>query len=380
MGLLGDIFSTLDSGKRKVKGLLSDPLGELGLLGTRLYEDTQNMNQLAAMAYPMAKIDPRPSLDTPQGREGYVAQNAARNKLAELAANMGMSAATVWHGSPHKFNKFDSSKIGTGEGAQAYGHGLYLAESPDVAKAYRQQLASTDFTYADEAAKTAMKQATNFDDHVWGVIDRFAKENSADPKATAAAIRKYADRYSSGRSALQSAADLMDAGRMAPTEAGALYKVDLPDDAIAKMLDWDLPLSQQAPEVQAAVAKFKAATIPESGLDMGGGRIFANHEGQVKPNSSSPYVLKAGDALFDISQRDIERMLMSDKGEAAYTRMTSLLGGQGQASQALRQAGIPGIRYLDGGSRGAGTGTRNYVVFPGNEGLLTILERNGVKP
>ena len=37
-----------------------------------------------------------------------------------------------------------------------------------------------------------------------------------------------------------------------------------------------------------------------------------------------------------------------------------------------------GIRYLDGNSRGAGAGTSNYVVFPGEEGLLTILERNGV--
>lgn len=43
----------------------------------------------------------------------------------------------------------------------------------------------------------------------------------------------------------------------------------------------------------------------------------------------------------------------------------------------LRKAGIPGIRYLDGGSRSAGQGSSNFVVFPGNEGLLSILERNG---
>jgi hypothetical protein len=42
----------------------------------------------------------------------------------------------------------------------------------------------------------------------------------------------------------------------------------------------------------------------------------------------------------------------------------------------LRQQGIPGIRYLDGGSRGAGSGTSNFVVFPGEEGALKILERN----
>ncbi len=48
-----------------------------------------------------------------------------------------------------------------------------------------------------------------------------------------------------------------------------------------------------------------------------------------------------------------------------------------EIAQALNGRGIPGIRYLDGGSRGAGGGTSNFVVFPGNEGLLQILERNG---
>ena len=46
------------------------------------------------------------------------------------------------------------------------------------------------------------------------------------------------------------------------------------------------------------------------------------------------------------------------------------------AAEKLRSLGIPGIRYLDGGSRGQGQGSSNYVVFPGNESLLTILERN----
>lgn len=46
----------------------------------------------------------------------------------------------AYHGSPHDFDKFDLSKIGTGEGAQAYGHGLYFAESEPVAKSYRDKL------------------------------------------------------------------------------------------------------------------------------------------------------------------------------------------------------------------------------------------------
>ena len=38
---------------------------------------------------------------------------------------------TAYHGTPHQFEAFDVSKIGTGEGAQAYGHGLYFAENPE---------------------------------------------------------------------------------------------------------------------------------------------------------------------------------------------------------------------------------------------------------
>ena len=54
----------------------------------------------------------------------------------------------VYHGTPHTFDpetgaplgRFRSQKIGTGEGAQAYGYGLYFAESPDVAKEYQLKL------------------------------------------------------------------------------------------------------------------------------------------------------------------------------------------------------------------------------------------------
>ena len=38
----------------------------------------------------------------------------------------------AYHSSPHDFDKFDLAKIGTGEGAQVYGHGLYFAENPAV--------------------------------------------------------------------------------------------------------------------------------------------------------------------------------------------------------------------------------------------------------
>jgi hypothetical protein len=53
---------------------------------------------------------------------------------------LGGAPIKAYHGSPHDFDAFDLSKIGTGEGAQAYGHGLYFAENPDVARGYRDTL------------------------------------------------------------------------------------------------------------------------------------------------------------------------------------------------------------------------------------------------
>ena len=61
-----------------------------------------------------------------------------------MTDNLGLRRAACSpadHGSPHSFDKFDMSKIGTGEGAQAYGHGLYFADNEGVAKSYRENLA-----------------------------------------------------------------------------------------------------------------------------------------------------------------------------------------------------------------------------------------------
>ena len=60
------------------------------------------------------------------------------------------SRLRVYHGSPHQFDEFDPGQIGTGEGAQAYGHGLYVAEADDVGQAYRQQLSGQNEGYLYE--------------------------------------------------------------------------------------------------------------------------------------------------------------------------------------------------------------------------------------
>ena len=55
---------------------------------------------------------------------------------------------------------------------------------------------------------------------------------------------------------------------------------------------------------------------------------------------------------------------------------SQLEGSYPAASNKMVEYGIPGIKYFDGGSRGTGKGTSNFVVFPGEEKKLKILERN----
>jgi hypothetical protein len=265
-------------------------------------------------------------------------QQAARNIAAPDTLNTpgfrGQRGAIVWHGSPHKFDAFDASKIGTGEGAQAYGHGMYFAESPDVANVYKNTLSADlsklsttgEFMAARALAETnydaaaAIKNLSNGSGVIGGAV---APENA----------KKYVE------------AALPKIGR----GEGQFYKVDLPDEAIAKMLDWDKPLSQQAPDVQKAIKKsqfYKDALA----------RYKETKQWYDDPKQ------KTGQSLHQYMQSGFGDEVgkgMTPEAAAAY----------------LRAQGIPGIRYLDAGSRATG-GTSNFVVFPGEERLLRILERN----
>ena len=122
------------------------------------------------------------------------------------------------------------------------------------------------------------------------------------------------------------------------------YKVDLPDEAINKMLDWDKPLRRQPKVVKQFVANELSDIGYSDAIQLAADVFGAN---------------TAVDGKF------INQFMSSHR-----------YGSSEKAAEAMRKAGIPGIRYLDGSSRKTGSGTSNFVVFQGNEGLLSILERN----
>jgi hypothetical protein len=65
------------------------------------------------------------------------AKRRGANALHDLMRDE-TGAIRAWHGSPHDFDKFDNAMIGTGEGNQAYGRGMYFADRPGVAGSYVQ--------------------------------------------------------------------------------------------------------------------------------------------------------------------------------------------------------------------------------------------------
>jgi hypothetical protein len=286
---------------------------------------------------------------------GRVGEQYAERKVPEIMAQGGrpaqllsdlakgtISPATVFHGSPHKFTKFDSSKIGTGEGAQVYGHGLYLAENPAVAKEYSKLdpvggpipsplrfISGQEVQPGTGAYKAASLLDTMTLPQARKMVDGWMKDARPDQV-------EYFQEVASTLASIPKKSEVKQA-----KPGGNLYQVDLPDEQIAKMLDYDKPLSKQ-PEY-----------IKQQLLDL------IEYEG-----------------LPEYLRKDIVEDRGLNTGQRVYEELVKTLGSDKAASEALRQASIPGIRYLDEGSRGVGKGTSNFVVFPGMEDTLRIEKIN----
>ena len=101
-------------------------------------------------------------------RFGFV-ENKGRNLDLSLPEQMYREpnvtdmAQPLHHGSPHDFERFSTEKIGTGEGAAAYGWGLYFAENRKVAEGYHERLAGAPPLEELKLGTLRMNEANGFD-------------------------------------------------------------------------------------------------------------------------------------------------------------------------------------------------------------------------
>jgi hypothetical protein len=303
--------------------------------------DTASMLEQVAAMSPLAVV---PVVGKVLGKGA----KAAAKKAASLAVKPAKAAAEKaplaveragirgWHGSPHEFDKFDLSKIGTGEGAQAYGRGTYIAGVEPTAIEYRNALSKDlpvpivvdgrKFHAPTSMQRMVAKYRGDVDPVLQGMQPNWDKAREAfagmtgneDPLERALIETDYTE-------ALKARAEVeaMRGKAVSHGERGHLYEVDInahPDH----FLDWDAPLSAQ-PDIYKKV----------------------------------------------LADRNWRRRLQFRTDEGVGEMKGSDLYGMGHDQ--TRSLGVPGIRYLDQGSRSTGSGTSNYVVF--DPDLLEIKRR-----
>lgn len=273
---------------------------------------------------------------TPLVPEGQATLSKPLQKMGNTLADL-VEGIKAYHGSPHDFDQFSLSKIGTGEGAQVYGHGLYFAEKPGVA-AYYKQAGVVDPRDAMTQIIDSARTYNGDDMQLRGVIKSGLYRNPAlsrfgDSDAIVNDLVQVVRGHEAGGTispAAMSALQRVDRA-MGELPKGRMYEVSINVDP-EQLLDWDKPLSEQSAHVQEAIAKMRDAGV------------VYDHVGMTGPNNTGGNFIKS-------------------KGVIA-------------PEQNLKRFGVPGIKYLDGGSRAAGEGSRNYVIF--DDSLIDILKKYGV--
>ena len=342
---------------------------------------------VAPMIGPAARAGTQAAMAT--GRAGerlaerVVPQIMERGGLpAELLQGMSrgtVSPMDVWHGTPHRFpptarnplGEFDASKIGTGEGAQAYGHGIYTGGNIKTGKEYVRTTARTEVidSSGNTLYKELPKRKVTGESRAADALDYAFQIQSSNPYAFAAnQVRRFGE-GPNVQDALKTLEQWEKSGARTRSGGGYLYKADLPDEKIAQMIDWYYPVQEDVRQKvsSAALEKFGSGSTGTSGAH-----------------------------LYAELSKEFERIGVANPKVAA--------------SEFLRQQGVPGIKYLDNFSRRqpewiiqspqggqnifnseagaleflqrnpegkmiAPSQTYNYVMFPGEEQGIKILER-----
>lgn len=245
-----------------------------------------------------------------------------------------------FHGTPHDFDAFSLDKLGSGEGAQTFGHGLYFAEEKGVAERYRAKLTGQDKFRAGSPMDVATKTMQNVNWNSQQAYKHLANTANQLDRLDPALARTYRE-----------AAEKIRGGNV--KQLGKLMTVDIDDAAVSKMLDYDKPLAEQPDILKKIPPKDRAAL--EEMLD----------ENDIT------------EGLEGFTGNELQQMIgrAIDEDRLAFAMPNDEYSGnlRQYAAEYFKAHDIPGIRYLDAASRGAGDGTRNIVLF--DDSLVKILKK-----
>ena len=296
----------------------------------------------------------------------------------------------AFHGSAADFDQFRLEKIGTGEGAQMYGYGLYFADKEAIADFYRGALTDAPYDYKIDGQSVSEMYRNAVYAENYELADVLEQVQLHDTPKTIKA--KFTVENGYAQETADFVADL-DYDKLTGVDVdgkeiplGRIYKVGLtpkPDD----LLDYDKAFSEQTPAIQAALKKagYKDKYNMVA-LEDGDGRFGVYETDEAGKRT---FVKHFNDGLMGMSAeaqaneyiKEVNATLPKNTGGQILDVLASLnFNSRRLASEALENAGIPGIKYRDGASRGNNiedaAADRNYVIF--DDSMIKILEKYGI--
>ena len=308
----------------------------------------------------------------------------------------------AYHGSPYDFDKFQMDKIGTGEGAQAFGHGLYYTDLEDIATGYKDKLTQSSFVTVDGQVFDPYEKLSDGSYTIKNLNVRAnLNKNDGDIDKAIERATDIIDKAANEEAGILAAQDLallenIKARGGLQKNKGKTYKVSI-QSKLDDMLDYDEFLSDQ-PKILSKIEDAYGDSeiiILQLGLNpqtATGGDLVKALAGTVgdmdSQKAASNWLLKAGISgtkYLDGSARNTfgGRLLDIEESNGQFTAKVKL-------DSAKRQTGMGGKGMVITKSRPYKTkeeaqkwadnaikrNTRNYVIF--DEDLVKILAKYGI--
>ncbi|MDL2223101.1 hypothetical protein LJB98_03280, partial [Bacteroidales bacterium OttesenSCG-928-M11] len=253
---------------------------------------------------------------------------------------------TLWHGSPHNFDKFSLSFMGTGEGNQAFGPGLYFTNNKEIAEYYASQLSAPKYVLmykGKEASNTEQAAHSLFTLHGAESIEdaiRIAEENKNEFKDDSEIQKSYNDIISVLRNSKESDFEEVDVNK------GVLYNVDTVDDL--NLIEWYGELSPK--QKDALIAGIES--LPE----------YNNETGEGIDQQDKAMVIDTirNSGLDGRQVQGTLEYLLGNGEDATYMEF-------------MRNAGFHGVKYPSDSLSDRDSDSFNYVIF--DEEVLDIKDK-----
>lgn len=212
-----------------------------------------------------------------EGAINKVSLGILRGNVKPTRLKDGVLYQSAYHGSPHLFDTFSTDFIGSGEGAQAHGWGLYFAQDKKVAENYRRKLTGQKFI-EDFEKKFELRDNIDYEDLIYEIHE---EGRQIDPKYQRVidAVQKESrfgfDGFRQGLMAYLN--DPIAFEYSEPVDKalaqydGRLFELDIPETK--NMLDEQLPFDKQPPEVQDGIRKLLVDQEGEAAADIDMSRV-----------------------------------------------------------------------------------------------------------